>query len=308
MRWERPVRGTTTGITTLLLLALVVLCAAATLLCGGSTGLVVGLGGVVILNGAAYWCRDARPLRSGDAPWLRALVIELAGQARVPVPRIAVIVTPIPDALSTGRDPNHATILVTTGLACLDTRTLRGVLAHELAHIKGRDTLRSAVAMTLTAASAVAVVVEQIMALVGHPDADTLALLLVAPLAALLLQRALARTRPMRGVHASATMPPRCPMPCACWRRIGAAIGRGGCVRCSARTRPRPRGSRACAEGRRRDTRHRGDGERTAASAVQPPRVPSPTRCRIPSAGRPEVDGPPNAVIMGDHPNEVEAV
>jgi len=228
MRWERPVRGTTTGITTLLLLALVVLCAAATLLCGGSTGLVVGLGGVVILNGAAYWCRDARPLRSGDAPWLRALVIELAGQARVPVPRIAVIVTPIPDALSTGRDPNHATILVTTGLACLDTRTLRGVLAHELAHIKGRDTLRSAVAMTLTAASAVAVVVEQIMALVGHPDADTLALLLVAPLAALLLQRALARTRPMRGVHASATMPPRCPMPCACWRRIGAAIGRGG--------------------------------------------------------------------------------
>jgi len=204
MRWERRVRHTTTGGATLLLLALIVLCAVAAFLCGGSTGLVVGLGGVVILNGAAYWCGDrvvravtrARPLGSGDAPWLRALVIELAGQARMPVPRIAVLDTPIPDALSTGRDPNHATILVTTGLlARLDTRTLRGVLAHELAHIKGRDTLRGAVAMTLVLGSAVAVVVEQVTALVGRPDADTLALLLVAPLAALLLQRALARAR-----------------------------------------------------------------------------------------------------------------
>ncbi len=99
MRWERLVRNTMTGITTLLLLALIVLCAVATLLCGGSTGLVVGLGGGVALNGAAYRFSDrvvramtrARPLRSGDVPWLRALVIELAGQARMPVPRIAVI-------------------------------------------------------------------------------------------------------------------------------------------------------------------------------------------------------------------------
>ncbi len=203
MRWVRRVRNTTTGITTLLLLALIVLCAVATLLCGGSTALVVGLGGVVALDGAAYWCSDrviravtrARPLRSGDAPWLRALVIELAGQARTPVPRIAVIDTSSSDALYTGRDPDHATILVTTGLACLDTRTLRGVLAHELAHIRGRDTLLGTVAMTLAVASAVVVVVEQVTALVGRPDADTLAQLLVAPLAALLLQRAFSRTR-----------------------------------------------------------------------------------------------------------------
>ncbi len=193
MRWERWVRNTTTGITTLLLLALIVLCAVTTLLCGGSTGLVVGLGGVVALNGAAYWCSDrvvramtrACPLQSGDAPWLRALVIE-----------IAVIDTPTPDALYTGCDPDHATILVTAGLlARLDTRTLRGVLAHELAHIKGRDTLLGTVAMTLAVASAVVAVVEQVTALVGRPDADTLAQLVVAPLAALLLQRAFSRTR-----------------------------------------------------------------------------------------------------------------
>ena len=204
MRWKMSVRNTTTGGTTVLLLALIVLCAVATLLCGGSTDLVIGLGGVVALNGAAYWCSDrvvramtrARPLRSGDAPWLRALVVELARQARMPVPRIAVIDTSAPDALYTGRDPDHATILVTTGLlARLDRRTLRGVLAHELAHIKGRDTLLGTVAMTLALASAVAVVAEQVTAVVGRPDADTLAQLLVAPLAALLLQRAFSRTR-----------------------------------------------------------------------------------------------------------------
>jgi len=250
MRRERPVRHTTTGNATLLLLALIVLCAVATLLCGGSTGLVVGLGGVVILNGAAYWCSDrvvravtrARPLRSGDAPWLRALVIELAGQARMPVPRIAVIDTPIPDALSTGRDPNHATILVTTGLARLDTRTLRGVLAHELAHIKGRDTLLGAVAMTLVAASAVAVVVEQIMALVGHPDVDTLALLLVAPLAALLLQRALVRTREYAADAGSARVCHGAPALANALRLMASPRGghRTGRVRALFRTHPPP--------------------------------------------------------------------
>lgn len=258
MRWERRVRHTTTGGATLLLLALIVLCAVAAFLCGGSTGLVVGLGGVVILNGAAYWCGDrvvravtrARPLGSGDAPWLRALVIELAGQARMPVPRIAVLDTPIPDALSTGRDPNHATILVTTGLlARLDTRTLRGVLAHELAHIKGRDTLRGAVAMTLVLGSAVAVVVEQVTALVGRPDADTLALLLVAPLAALLLQRALARAREYAADAGSARLP-RCPRAGRCPAPDGVASGRppDGAGACAVPHAPAPgRADRALA-------------------------------------------------------------
>jgi heat shock protein HtpX len=194
----------TTRATTALLLALVALCAVATLFCGGSTVLVVGLGGIVALNGAAYWCSDrlvcalmrARPLRPGDAPHLRALVAELAARAGMPVPRIAVIDTAAPDALYTGRDPAHAVILVTTGLlAHLDARAVRGVLAHELAHIRGRDTLLGTVAMTLAIVSAAVAGVEQIMALVGRPDADTLAQLLVAPLAALLLQRAVSRTR-----------------------------------------------------------------------------------------------------------------
>ncbi len=194
----------TTRATTVLLLALVALCAVATLLCGGSTVLVVGLSGIVALNGAAYWCSDrlvcaltrARPLRPGDAPQLRALVAELATRAGMPLPRIAVIDTAAPDALYTGRDPAHAAILVTTGLlARLDARAVRGVLAHELAHIRGHDTLLGTVAMTLAVVSTAVAGVEQIMALVGRPDADTLALLLVAPLAALLLQRAVSRTR-----------------------------------------------------------------------------------------------------------------
>ncbi len=116
----------TTRATTVLLLALVALCAVATLLCGGSTVLVVGLSGIVALNGAAYWCSDrlvcaltrARPLRPGDAPQLRALVAELATRAGMPLPRIAVIDTAAPDALYTGRDPAHAS-----------TRPIRGARA-----------------------------------------------------------------------------------------------------------------------------------------------------------------------------------
>jgi len=194
----------TTRTTAALLLALVALCAGATVLCGASTGLVIGLGGVVVLNGAAYWCSDrlvcaltrAQPLRPNDAPRLHALVADLAGRAGMPVPRIAVIDAPAPDALYTGRDPAHAVILVTAGLLpCLDARAAHGVLAHEMAHIRGWDTLLGTVAMTLAVASAVVAVVEQITALVGHPDADTLAQLLGAPLAALLLQRAVSRTR-----------------------------------------------------------------------------------------------------------------
>jgi len=227
MRWERRVRHTTTGGATLLLLALIVLCAVAAFLCGGSTGLVVGLGGVVILNGAAYWCGDrvvravtrARPLGSGDAPWLRALVIELAGQARMPVPRIAVLDTPIPDALSTGRDPNHATILVTTGLlARLDTRTLRGVLAHELAHIKGRDTLRGAVAMTLVSVAPSPSWSNRSRPWLGAPMPTRWPCCWSRPsrrCCSSAPSRAHASTRPMRGARASATMPPRWPLPCA---------------------------------------------------------------------------------------------
>ncbi len=203
-RYSLGARGRETTRATVLLLALAALCIAATLLCGGSAALVVALGVVVALNGAAYWFSDrlvgalmrAQRPQPGAAPRLHALVAQVARQAGMPTPRIAVIDAPALDALYTGRDPAHGMILVTTGLlAQLDTRAARAVLAHELAHIAGRDTLLSALAMTLMTASAVAALVEQLMALVGHPDADTLALLLVAPLAALLLQRALARTR-----------------------------------------------------------------------------------------------------------------
>jgi len=119
-------------------------------LLGGRAGMVTALLFAIALNGFMYWKSDSLALRAngarelglGEAPRLRQIVTDLAARAAIPVPRLYLIERPEPNAFATGRDPEHAALAVTTGiLQLMDERELTGVLAHELSHVKNRDTL-----------------------------------------------------------------------------------------------------------------------------------------------------------------------
>jgi heat shock protein HtpX len=179
---------------------------------GGVAGLAIALMLALALNGIAYWYGDAialqmagaRAVDAFDAPALHALVAELAADARLPMPRVYVIDEPSPNAFATGRDPRHAAVAVTTGLLhLLDRHELAGVIAHELAHIKNRDTLIATIAAVLAGAIAALADMAKWALLLGggqHEEEErnplvTLLLILVAPVAALLIQLAVSRQR-----------------------------------------------------------------------------------------------------------------
>ncbi len=128
---------------------------------GGRDGMTIALIFSFIMSFGSYWFSDkivlsmyhARELSETDAPELHRIVAELAQNAGIPKPRIYIVDTPTPNAFATGRDPQHAAVVVTSGiLHLLNTRELRGVLSHELSHIKHRDTLIMAVAATIASA------------------------------------------------------------------------------------------------------------------------------------------------------------
>jgi len=199
--------------TTLLLAALSALVLAVGQAVGGGRGLLVAGAVVLVMNSVSYWFSDslalamngAKPLASGAVPALEQLTAQLARRAGLPMPRLYVIHSPTPNAFATGRNPQRAAVAVTTGLLeLLDRRELAGVLAHELSHVKNRDTLIMTVAATLAG------VITQVAqwafwwggALLGRGDDDdspnalaTLGLLIVAPLSATLLQLAISRSR-----------------------------------------------------------------------------------------------------------------
>ncbi|MBI3183980.1 MAG: zinc metalloprotease HtpX [Myxococcales bacterium] len=181
---------------------------------GGVGGLLTAGIFVVAMNLAAFWFSDrialaihgARPLDLAQAPGLHRLVGELSRRAGLPMPRLYLVPIDTPNAFATGRSPERAALAVTSGLLqMLDERELRGVLAHELAHVKNRDTLLSTVAATL--AGVITYAVQWLFwfggAFAGGQDDDgedggglaSLGLLLVAPLAATLLQLAVSRSR-----------------------------------------------------------------------------------------------------------------
>jgi heat shock protein HtpX len=183
---------------------------------GGPNGLLMSGALVLVMNFASYWFSDrialamngARELPPSELPWLHALVGQLAHRAELPTPRLYVVHSPTPNAFATGRSPKQAAIAVTTGLLeLLDRRELTGVLAHELAHVKNRDTLIMTVAATL--AGVISHVAQLAFfwggALLGGRSDDreddggsalgTLGLLLVAPITATLLQLAVSRSR-----------------------------------------------------------------------------------------------------------------
>jgi heat shock protein HtpX len=181
-------------------------------LVGGASGILLFAGIAIAFNFAMYWFSDrlalkasrARPLEEGESPELHALTRELAELANVPVPRLYSIPSEQPNAFATGRSPKHAAVAVTDGLVRLMPRDeVRAVLAHEFAHIKNRDILVTTIAAMIGAAiAAVANFLQFSMLFGGGDDNDSplgfvgaLAAILVAPLAAMLLQLAVSRQR-----------------------------------------------------------------------------------------------------------------
>ena len=181
---------------------------------GGRAGAVIALVLAGGMNFLAYWYSDklalsmagARPVSPEEAPELHRLVARLAARAGLPKPRVYLIPQATPNAFATGRDPEHAAVAVTQGiLELLDWDELEGVLAHELAHIKNRDVLVSTVAAVLAGAIAYLANMAQWAMLFGgfHGDDDdnplgfvgVLVMIIVAPLAATLIQLAVSRSR-----------------------------------------------------------------------------------------------------------------
>ena len=159
-----------------------------------------------------YWFSDrialkmsrARPLEPGEAPELVADVEELSGRAGIPVPRLFLMPSEQPNAFATGRSPKHAAVAVTEGLLALMPREqVRGVIAHELAHVRNRDVLVTTIAAMIGAAISAIANFLQFQWLFGGGDDDesplgfvgTIAAIIIAPIAAMLLQLAVSRQR-----------------------------------------------------------------------------------------------------------------
>ena len=182
-------------------------------LLGGRGGLVIALVFAVAMNAFVYWKSDslalkangARELAPDELPGVRAIVADLAARAGLPMPRLYVVDRPEPNAFATGRDPEHAAVAVTTGiLEVMNERQLRGVLAHELSHVKNRDTLVGTIAATIGGAiSFLAQMAQFQMIFGGGRDDDnggggilgSLVAIILAPIAALIIQLAVSRGR-----------------------------------------------------------------------------------------------------------------
>lgn len=208
--------------TGLLLAALTALFMAVGYWIDGPQGMVVALLVAGAMNVFTYWSADkvvlslygAREVGAREAPELFRLVGDLAGRAGLPMPKVYVIASDQPNAFATGRDPEHAAVAVTEGLLrLLSQRELAGVLGHELAHVKHRDTLTMTITATL--AGAIGMLANFLFFFSagrggerGHPLGATAGLLvmLLAPLAATLVQLAISRTREYAADEAGAAI------------------------------------------------------------------------------------------------------
>ena len=181
---------------------------------GGSNGLLLGFIFAVVMNFGSYWFSDKIVLRMyraqevGQGHRLHAIVERLSRQAGLPMPKVYIIPDPSPNAFATGRNPSHAAVAATDGiLQILSDAELDGVIAHELAHVKHRDILISSIAATIAAAimfAANSAKWAMIFGGFGGRDSDRdrgnnpialLAMIILAPLAALLIQMAISRSR-----------------------------------------------------------------------------------------------------------------
>lgn len=203
--------------TTLLLAALTGLFLGAGFLIGGTTGMLFALVVALVMNFGAWWFSDkialrmsgAREVSPAEMPGLYQLVEHLAQRAGIPAPRMFIIESDTPNAFATGRNPSRGVVAVTTGImSTLSTEELAGVIAHELAHIRNRDTLIASIAASV--AGAVTFLAEMatwamIFGGFGGSEegeegglgelAGSLLMIVLAPIAALVIQLAVSRAR-----------------------------------------------------------------------------------------------------------------
>jgi heat shock protein HtpX len=181
---------------------------------GGQQGMVVAFVIALVMNFVSYWFSDkivlaayrAQPIDEASAPRLYAIVHRLATRAGIPMPRVYLIPSETPNAFATGRNPEHAVVAVTEGIMrILDEEELEGVLAHELSHVKNHDVLISTIAATLAGAITYLAHMAQWTAMFGGHRRDdeeggtnpiaALLLAILAPIAAMLVQMAVSRSR-----------------------------------------------------------------------------------------------------------------
>jgi len=196
--------------TTFLLVAMTLFLMLVGSLIGGRNGMTIGLGIAICTNAFAYFFSDkialvssrAQPVTREQLPRLYAVMERLAAKANIPVPKLYVVPDKAPNAFATGRNPRHASVAVTEGLLeLMNDEELEGVIAHELSHVRNYDILISSIAATL--AGAITWIAHWGLWLGGGDGEDRerggviveLLLMILAPMAALLLQLALSRQR-----------------------------------------------------------------------------------------------------------------
>jgi heat shock protein HtpX len=182
---------------------------------GGNSGMIVALIFAAVMNLTTYWFSDkivlamyrAQPIKESDNPRLFNLVRRTATNANLPMPKVYIIPTQTPNAFATGRNPKHAAVAVTSGiLKILDEDELEGVISHEMAHVRNRDILTGSIVATLAGAISMLAFMARWAAIfggVGGRDSEgrgggglgLLIMAIVAPLAALLIQMAISRSR-----------------------------------------------------------------------------------------------------------------
>ena len=177
---------------------------------GGRGGMMIALLFSLVMNMGTYWYSDkivlkmyhAKEVTPAESPELYGIVRGLVDRAKMPMPKVYIVDTPMPNAFATGRNPSHAAVAVTTGIMrILDKDELEGVVAHELSHVKNRDTLISSVAATIAGVVTFVASMAQWSLIFGGNDDDggnivgILAMAILAPIAALIIQMAISRSR-----------------------------------------------------------------------------------------------------------------
>lgn len=201
--------------TTVLLAALTVLIVLFGRMFGGNQGMVIAFIFAMIMNFGSYWFSDkivlamyrAKELTPNEAPKIHQLVAELAQRGGIPKPRIYLIPSETPNAFATGRNPEHAVVAVTQGIVrLLNDDELKGVLAHELGHVRNRDILIGSIAATLAGVVMMLASIARWGAILGFGGGNDdeggggnilvlIVMSIVAPLAAVLIQMAISRSR-----------------------------------------------------------------------------------------------------------------
>jgi heat shock protein HtpX len=203
--------------TSILMAGIVALFGAIGAMLGGGSGMLIALAIAGAMNVYAYWFSDkvvlkmynAQEVNAQTAPQFYQMVRELAQNAQLPMPKVYVIDEQQPNAFATGRNPEHAAVAATTGIMrMLSERELRGVMAHELAHVKHRDTLISTISATM--AGAISSLAHFGMFFSGGDrernvnPAIAILIMILAPVAAMLIQFAISRSREFQADRAGA--------------------------------------------------------------------------------------------------------